>query len=88
MTTSDRRHRGQVVYQQSSLGNSPDANAERQLRKRVPVAGHLCNDCSLEQELLKLAFCRRQIKVMLSTQRGLLSPTRLRNYFCVHDPAW
>jgi hypothetical protein len=67
-------HRGHVVKQQASLGNSPDANAERQLRKRAPVVVPLLQRLLFEQELLELAFRRRQSKVMPLTQRGLLSP--------------
>ena len=63
--------RGHVAKQQVSLGNSPDANAERQLRKRVPVAMPLVQRLLLEQELFELACRRRQIKVMPINSTGI-----------------
>ena len=43
-------YRGHVVNQQVSLGNSPDANAERQLWKQVPVRVPLLQRLPFEHE--------------------------------------
>ena len=71
MIMSSHGRRGHVAKQQVPLGNSPDANAERQLRKRVPVVAPLVQRLLFGQELFELAFRRRQIKVMPFNSTGI-----------------
>ena len=88
VTVSNCGHRGHVATQQASLGNSPDANAERQLRKQVPVVAPLVQRLLFRARAFRVGLPPPSYHSYAVNSTGITLTKWQRNYFCVHDPAW